>query len=99
MVRYTHPEMFYLLIPFVLVIIWYAMSGRKLRQQMESLGTEPVRKFLLNRVRLSRVRLRSRLLILGILFIILASVGPQIGTKLTQKLQSGTKITKWHITA
>ena len=59
MVRYTHPQMFYLLIPFLLVIFWYALSGRKLRQQMESLGTDQVRKFLLNRVKLSRVRLRS----------------------------------------
>ncbi|MBT5956748.1 MAG: VWA domain-containing protein, partial [Candidatus Marinimicrobia bacterium] len=92
MVRYTHPEMFYLLIPFVLVIIWYAISGRKLHQQMESLGTEQVRKFLLNRVKLSRVKLRSRLLILGILFIILASVGPQIGTKLTQLNRKGVDV-------
>ena len=92
MVRYTHPQMFYLLIPFVLVIFWYALSGQKLRKQMELLGTEQVRKFLLNRVKLGRVRLRSRLLILGILFIILASVGPQIGIKLTQLNRKGVDV-------
>ena len=92
MVRYTHPEMFYLLIPFVLVIIWYAISGRKLRKKMEALGTEEIRMFLLNRVKLSRVQLRSRLLILGILFIILASVGPQIGTKMTQLNRRGVDV-------
>ena len=36
MVQFSHPEMFYLLIPFVLVIIWYAISGQKLRHKMES---------------------------------------------------------------
>lgn len=92
MVRFTHPEMFYLLIPFVLVSLWYAISGRNLRAKMESLGTEQVRKFLLNRVKFSRVKLRSYLLILGILFIILASVGPQIGTKLTQLNRKGVDV-------
>ena len=92
MVRYTHPEMFYLLIPFISVSIWYVMSGRNLRQQMEFLGTEQVQILLLNRVKLSRAKLRSYLLILGILFIILASVGPQIGTKLTQLNRKGVDV-------
>ena len=92
MVRFTHPEMFYLLIPFVLVSVWYAISGRNLRAKMESLGTEQVRKFLLNRVKFSRVKLRSYLLISGILFIILASAGPQIGTKLTQLNRKGVDV-------
>ena len=92
MVRYTHPEMFYLFIPLTLVLIWYAYQGRKLRMGLEGLGTAPVKKFLLNRVKHSSIRLRSRLIILGIIFILLASVGPQIGMKLTELTRQGVDI-------
>jgi len=92
MVRYTHPEMFYLFIPLTLVLIWYAYQGRKLRMGLEGLGIPPVKKFLLNRVKHSSIRLRSRLIILGIIFILLASVGPQIGMKLTELTRQGVDI-------
>ena len=92
MVRYTHPEMFYLFIPLTLVLIWYAYQGRKLRMGLEALGTSSVKKFLLNRVKHSNIRLRSRLIILGIIFIVLASVGPQIGMKLTELTRQGVDI-------
>ena len=92
MVRYTHPEMFYLFIPLTLVLIWYAYQGRKLRMGLEALGTSSVKKFLLNRVKHSSIRLRSRLIILGIIFILLASVGPQIGMILTQLTRQGVDI-------
>ena len=73
MVRYTHPEMFYLFIPLTLVLIWYAYQGRKLRMNLESLGTASVKRFLLNRVKHTSIRLRSLLIILGIIFILLAN--------------------------
>ena len=92
MVRYTHPEMFYLFIPLLLVLIWYIYKGRKLRMNLESLGSAPVKKFLLNRVKHSRIYLRSRLMILGIIFVVLASVGPQIGMKLTELTRQGVDI-------
>ena len=92
MVRYTHPEMFYLFIPFLLVLIWHAYQGRKLRKSIEGLGTDLVRKFLLNRVKHSRIYLRSRLMILGIIFILIASVGPQIGMKLKELTRQGVDI-------
>ena len=92
MVHYTHPEMFYLFIPLTLVLIWYIHQGRKLRIGLENLGTPPVKKFLLNRVKHSNIRLRSRLIILGIIFILLASVGPQIGMKLTELTRQGVDI-------
>jgi len=92
MVRYTHPEMFYLFIPFIIALIWYIYQGRKLRMGLESLGTVPVKKFLLNRVKHTNIRLRSRLIILGIVFILLASAGPQIGMKLTELTRKGVDI-------
>jgi len=92
MVRYTHPEMFYLFIPLTLVLIWYAYQGRKLRMGLEALGTSSIKKFLLNRVKHSSIRLRSRIIILGIIFILLASAGPQIGMKLTELTHQGVDI-------
>ena len=92
MVRYTHPEMFYLFIPLTLVLIWYAYKGKKLRMGLETLGTSSITKFLLNRVKYSRIHLRSRLIILGIIFILLASVGPQIGMKLRELTREGVDI-------
>ena len=92
MVRYTHPEMFYLFIPLTLVLIWYAYQGKKLRVGLETLGTASIKKFLFNRVKYSRIRLRSRLIISGIIFILLASVGPQIGMKLTELTREGVDI-------
>ena len=92
MVRYTHPEMFYLFIPLTLVLIWYAYQGRKLRMGLEALGTSSIKKFLLNRVKHSSISLRSRIIILGIIFILLASAGPQIGMKLTELTRQGVDI-------
>ena len=92
MVRYTHPEMFYLFIPLTFVLIWYAYQGKKIRVGLETLGTASIKKFLFNRVKYSRIRLRSRLIILGIIFILLASVGPQIGMKLTELTREGVDI-------
>jgi len=92
MVRYTHPEMFYLFIPLTVVLIWYAYQGKKMRMGLETLGTSSIKKFLLNRVKYSRIHLRSRLIILGIIFILLASVGPQIGMKLTELTREGVDI-------
>ena len=92
MVRYTHPEMFYLFIPLILMLIWYVYQGRKLRLGLENLGSVSVKKFLLNRVKYSSIRLRSKLFILGIIFILLASVGPQIGMKLTELTRKGVDI-------
>jgi len=92
MVRYTHPEMFYLFIPFIMVLIWYVYQGNKLRRGLENLGTASVKKFLLNRVKYANIRLRSRLIILGIVFILFASSGPQIGMKLTEVTKQGVDI-------
>ena len=92
MVRYTHPEMFYLFIPFIMVLIWYVYQGKKLHMRLDRLGSAPVKKFLFNRVKYSNIRLRSRFIILGIIFILLASTGPQIGMRLTELTRQGVDI-------
>lgn len=92
MVRFTHPEMFYLFIPFGVILIWYAFKGYKIRKKLEDLGSLTINFFLLNRLKFSKIRFRSRLMVLGIVFILIASVGPQIGTKLTELKREGVDI-------
>ena len=92
MVRYAHPEMFYLFIPFIMILIWYVYQGKKLLMRLNRLGSTQVKKFLFNRVKHSSIRLRSLLIILGIIFILLASAGPQIGIKLSELTRQGVDI-------
>ncbi len=92
MIKYTHPEMFYLFLPFIIIIILYLYKGRKLRIKLEGLGDNQLTKYLFNRVRFSRIRLKSGLKLLGIFFIILASTGPQIGMKLKELNRQGVDI-------
>ena len=92
MVRYANPEMFYLFIPFCLIIVWYFYQGKKIRLSLDSLGSPSVNKYLLNRFLFSNIYLRSRLKIIAIIFILFASTGPQIGLKLTEMSKEGVDI-------
>ena len=92
MVRYSHPEMFFLLLPFTIMLIWYLYKGKKIRSNFSDIGIKSVRSFLFNHVKDRHVKLRSRLLILGVLFMIFASIGPQVGVKLTELTRQGVDI-------
>jgi len=92
MVRYSHPEMFYLFIPYIIFIVWYYLQGKKLHNGLNKLGVEKIRSFLLNRFNSSMVLIRSRLFVLSIFFILFASTGPQIGTTLTELNRKGVDI-------
>ena len=54
---------------------WYIVSGIKLKQKIETLGSTEVRNFLLNRVRFNKVKLKSQLLFFAILFSVCISSG------------------------
>ena len=92
MVRFTHPELFYLFIPFVLFLIWNLVSRKNMKKTLETLGDPTIRRFLMNRILFHRLRLKSGLVISGTFFLILASVGPQIGTKLTELKRKGVDV-------
>jgi len=89
MVRYTHPEMFYIFIFFFIIIIWYFYKLRKLSNNLDKLGVYSIKNFLFNRAKFSSISFRSFLFFIGSFFIILASTGPQIGTKLTELNRKG----------
>lgn len=92
MVRFTHPQLFYLFIPFALFLVWNMIRTRKLQGNLNNLASESIRFFLLNRVLRNRVSMKSGLIIVGTAFLLLASTGPQIGTKLTELKREGVDV-------
>ncbi len=92
MVRFTHPWMFYLFIPFIVFLLWNYVRSRKLNKKFSAIASNKIRKFLLNRVQLGRISLKSSLVLLGTFFLLLASTGPQIGTKLTPLKRKGVDV-------
>ncbi len=92
MVRFTHPYMFYLFIPFFIFLIWNWTIRRKQLERIRQIGVPNIREFLLNRVQFNRVNLKSFLILLGTLSLIIASVGPQVGTKLMELKRKGVDV-------
>jgi len=91
-VRFTHPHFFYLFIPFVLFLIWNWITHRNLNRRLREIVTENIRQFLFNRILFSRISLKYFLIFLGTFFLILASAGPQIGTRLTELKRKGVDV-------
>ena len=92
MVRYTHPEMIYLFIPLMIIVIWQGIKNKNNNKNLNKLASPYIKNFLFSRVNYFRVKLRSRLFILGTVSIIFASLGPQIGIKLTKLTRKGIDI-------
>jgi len=93
MVRFTHPEMLYnFIVLFFLLAIYYIKHIRLNNRLKQKLGSKSVTSFLLNRLKVNSTLLRSYLIFLGIIFIIFASLGPQIGMKLAEVKRKGIDI-------
>ncbi len=92
MVRFNHPYMFYLLIPFLVLLIWNFFQGRKQQRQVSAVAVDAIRKYLLNRVLPGRIQLKNILTGLGIFLVIIASTGPQIGTRMAELKREGIDI-------
>ncbi len=92
MVRFTHPHLFYLFIPFAVFLIWNWITRRNQKKRIEQIGTPSIRQFLFNRILFNRINLKYILIFLGTTFLILSSVGPQIGTRLTELKRKGVDV-------
>tara|TARA_B100000945_G_C20406649_1_gene610401 strand:- start:477 stop:1508 length:1032 start_codon:yes stop_codon:yes gene_type:complete len=92
MVKYSHPEMIYLFIPLAIIIIIKIIKSRKKQKIINNIASLQIRRFLFSKINFFRLRLRSNLLILGVIFIIVASLGPQIGVKLKELSRKGVDI-------
>ncbi|MFQ6609927.1 MAG: VWA domain-containing protein [Fidelibacterota bacterium] len=63
-----------------------------MKKRIERIGSNNIRKFLFNRILFNRINLKYFLIFLGTTFLILASVGPQIGTRLTELKRKGVDV-------
>jgi len=84
--------MFYLFIPFFIVIVWYFIKGKIIQEKYNNIGNEKIKYYLFNKIENTRLRLKTILLVVGIFFVILSSTGPQIGSKLTELKRKGIDI-------
>ena len=92
MVQFEHPQLFslFIFVGLFLIINYYFKKKDYIR--FKNLANDHNRKFLFNRVQFGRIKLRTTLFILGTCFMILASIGPQIGTKLTELKREGVDL-------
>jgi Ca-activated chloride channel homolog len=92
MVQFEHPQLFslFIFVGLFLIINYYFKKRDYIRFQ--NLANDHNRKFLFNRVQFGRIKLRTTLFILGTCFMILAAIGPQIGTKLTELKREGVDL-------
>lgn len=92
MVRFAHPSLFILLVFLLLLIVMNHFIRKSNQKRFAGLAEESTLKFLFNRIRFGRILLKDRLILLGIFFMIIAAVGPQIGTRLTELKREGVDV-------
>ena len=90
MIKYLNPYYFFLLIPLILIIllnIFY--GGNEIKNKIKS---KKINNYLFSFFSFSKFRFKSWLLILACFFLIIASAGPQVGTRLTELKRQGIDI-------
>ena len=92
MVKFQHPELFSLFLFVGLYLIFNYFYRKKENTRFEKFANDHNRKFLLNRIQFGRIKLKNILFILGTSFLIIAAIGPQIGTKLTELKREGVDL-------
>ena len=92
MIKFTHPSLFFLFIPFIILVFWSIITQKKNKETMNNTGTSQVRKYLFSKVLFNRVNTKLWLFIISFFFLIIASVGPQVGTRLTELKRKGVDI-------
>ena len=92
MVRFEHPVLFYLFFFIIALLVMNYLIQKKDKIRFNNFANDHNRKFLLNRIQFKRIKLRSGLFILGTCFMVLAAVGPQMGSKLTELKREGVDL-------
>ena len=82
MVNFANEFLFYFTIPVFLVFIWYFIRGNNIISNYKSIGSDDLRLFILSRIDFNKINIKSFFLINALILLFIASLGPQIGTKL-----------------
>ena len=89
MIKYSYPELVLLLFPlFFLIIINYVYNKKEIKQ----INSKKIKNYIFSYVVFKRIKIKNWLLISACFFLIIASIGPQIGTRLTEYKREGIDI-------
>ena len=89
MIKFLHPELFFLFIPFIIIVVWLIIIQKNSNNVINSLGNKEIIGYLFSQVRFNRVKYKNWLIVVALFFLIIASIGPQIGTRLTELKREG----------
>lgn len=92
MIQFAHPQLALLFVPWLVIFIWSLVRQRGTIRRLKQLGGARVQWYVLGRVRFRRQRAKNALFFLGLLFLIAAATGPQIGTKVVELERQGVDI-------
>ena len=92
MIRFAHPQLFFLLIPLLGLLVWSIARQVRSYRKLRELGGSRVQWVVLGRVRFQRQRLKQLLFFAGLAFLIVAAVGPKVGMKVVELQRRGVDI-------
>ena len=92
MIRCIYPELFFLFLPLLFLIIWSIVYNKSDKFKFKMVGNTQVRNFLFSKVLFNRVNTKNWLFIIAFFFLIIASVGPQVGTRMKELKRKGVDI-------
>lgn len=92
MIQFAHPQLALLFIPWLGLLVWNLWRQGRAARQLKGLGATRVQWYVLGRVRFPRQRTKSVLFFLGLGFLILAAVGPKVGTKVVELKRRGVDV-------
>ena len=89
MIKYLSPYCFFLLVPLALIIL---LNIFYVGNEIKKIKSNNINNYLFSFFSFSKFRFKNWLLILACFFLIIASTGPQVGTRLTELKRQGIDI-------
>jgi len=90
LIKYLNPYYFFLFFPLILIILINIFYSRN--QIKKKLKSKNINNYIYSLFSFRKLRIKSWLLILACFFLIIASIGPQVGTRLTELKREGIDI-------
>ena len=92
MIKYYYPNLAILFIPFIVLVIMNFFYNKKNKMIHNKIESNRVKNYIFHYVLYNRIQFKSWLLIFACMLSIIASIGPQIGTRLVEYKREGIDI-------
>jgi len=92
MIKYNFPIFVVLFLPLIILVILNVFYNNKNKFIYNNIKSDSVKEYIFQNVIYNRIYIKSWLLIIGCFFMIVASIGPQIGTRLSEYKREGIDI-------